>query len=285
MINKHIDKGEIIIYQPDDKSTHLEVRIDEETVWLSQNQMIELFNSTKQNISLHIKNVFEEGELTTTSTVKEYLTVQLEGTRKVQRKITVYNLDVIISVGYRVKSKRGTQFRIWANQVLTDYLLKGHVINHRIERIEKKLVEYDQKFDFLIKMTLLPNEGIFYDGQIFDAYRFASDLIKSAKKSIILIDNYVDESVLTLLSKRSTEVKATIYTASISKQFALDINRFNAQYPNVEVKSFTKSHDRFLIIDNATVYHIGASLKDLGKKWFAFSKIKLDAKEIIKKLH
>ncbi len=171
MINKHIDKGEIIIYQPDDKSTHLEVRIDEETVWLSQNQMIELFNSTKQNISLHIKNVFEEGELTTTSTVKEYLTVQLEGTRKVQRKITVYNLDVIISVGYRVKSKRGTQFRIWANQVLTDYLLKGHVINHRIERIEKKLVEYDQKFDFLIKTTLLPNEGIFYDGQIFDAYR------------------------------------------------------------------------------------------------------------------
>jgi len=284
-MSKHIDKGEIIIYQPDDKSTHIEVRIDEETVWLSQNQMIELFNSTKQNISLHINNVFKEGELTATSTVKECLTVQIEGTRKVQRKITVYNLDVIISVGYRVKSKRGTQFRIWANHVLTDYLLKGHVINHRIERIEKKLMEYDQKFDFLIKTTLLPNEGIFYDGQIFDAYRFASDLIKSAKKIIILMDNYVDESVLTLLSKRATDVKATIYTASISKQFALDIIRFNTQYPIVEVKTFTKSHDRFLIIDNTTVYHIGASLKDLGKKWFAFSKIELDALEMIKKLH
>ena len=177
----------------------------------------------KQNISLHINNVFKEGELTTTSTVKEYLTVQTEGTRKVQRKITVYNLDVIISVGYRVKSKRGTQFRIWANHVLTDYLLKGHAINHRIERIEKKLIEYDQKFDFLIKTTSLPNEGIFYDGQIFDAYRFASNLIKSAKKSIILIDNYVDESVLTLMLKRNTGVSATIYTATISKQLALDL--------------------------------------------------------------
>ena len=283
-MNSQDEKGEIILYQPDEKSTHLEVRIDEETVWLSQGQMVELFNSTKQNISLHINNIFQEGEMTTISTVKEYLTVQVEGGRKVQRKITVYNLDVIISVGYRVKSQRGTQFRIWANRVLKDYLLKGYVINQRVDRIEKKLLEHDQKFDLLIKTNLPPTEGIFYDGQIFDAYQFASDIIKSATKSIVLIDNYVDESVLTLLSKRNSEVTATIYTASISKQLKLDLKRFNAQYPKVEVKTFTKSHDRFLIVDHATVYHIGASLKDLGKKWFAFSKIELDAMELINKL-
>jgi hypothetical protein len=283
-MNSQDEKGEIILYQPDEKSTHLKVRIDEETVWLSQGQMVELFNSTKQNISLHINNIFQEGELTTISTVKEYLTVQVEGGRKVQRKITVYNLDVIISVGYRVKSQRGTQFRIWANRVLKDYLLKGYVINQRVDRIEKKLLEHDQKFDLLIKTNLPPTEGIFYDGQIFDAYQFASDIIKSATKSIVLIDNYVDESVLTLLSKRNSEVAAMIYTASISKQLKLDLKRFNAQYPKVEVKTFTKSHDRFLIVDHATVYHIGASLKDLGKKWFAFSKIELDAVELINKL-
>jgi hypothetical protein len=166
-MDSHIDKGEIIIYLPDDKSAKLEVRIDEETVWLTQAQMVELFSSTKQNISLHINNIFNEGELDQNSTVKEYLTVQIEGTRRVNRKITIYNLDVIISVGYRVKSQRGTQFRIWANGVLKDFLLKGYAINHRVDRIEKKLLEHDQKFDLLIKTNLLPNEGIFYDGQIF----------------------------------------------------------------------------------------------------------------------
>ena len=279
-----MDKGEIIIYQPDDKSTQFEVRIDEETVWLTQIQMVELFSSSKQNISLHINNIFKEGELSPVTTVKEYLTVQYEGGRKVKRNIAYYNLDIIISLGYRVKSIRGTQFRIWANRVLKDYLLKGHVINERVERIEKKLIDHDQKFDFLIKTNLLQTEGIFYDGQIFDAYKFVSDIIKSAKESIILIDNYIDESVLTLLSKRKKEVKATIYTNSISKQLKLDLIKFNAQYPKIELLLFTKSHDRFLIIDNSTVYHIGASLKDLGKKWFAFSVIKLDAKELIKQL-
>jgi len=279
-----LDKGEIIIYQPDDKSTQFEVRIDEETVWLTQIQMVELFSSSKQNISLHINNIFKEGELSPVTTVKEYLTVQYEGGRKVKRNIAYYNLDIIISLGYRVKSIRGTQFRIWANRVLKDYLLKGHVINERVERIEKKLIDHDQKFDFLIKTNLLQTEGIFYDGQIFDAYKFVSDIIKSAKESIILIDNYIDESVLTLLSKRKKEVKATIYTNSISKQLKLDIIKYNAQYPEIELVLFTKSHDRFLIIDNSTVYHIGASLKDLGKKWFAFSVIKLDAKELIKQL-
>ena len=193
-MNSPTGKGEIIIYQSDDKSTQLEVRIEEETVWLSQSQMVELFNSTKQNISLHINNIFKEGELMSSATVKDYLTVQMEGGRRVKRKITAYNLDVIISVGYRVKSQRGTQFRIWANRVLKDYLLKGYAISQRVDRIEKKLYDHDQKFDLLIKSNLLPNEGIFYDGQIFDAYQFASDIIKSATKSIVLIDNYIDES-------------------------------------------------------------------------------------------
>lgn len=188
-----MEKGEIILYQPHDKSTHLEVRIEEETVWLTQLQMVELFSSTKQNISLHINNIYKEGELSADSTVKEYLTIQIEGSRKVKRRIASYNLDVIISVGYRVKSIRGTQFRIWANKVLKDYLLKGYAISQRVDKVEKKLIEHDQKFDLLIKTNLPPAEGIFYEGQIFDAWIFTSELIRSANKSIILIDNYIDE--------------------------------------------------------------------------------------------
>jgi hypothetical protein len=280
-----MEQGEIVIYKTTGENNfQLEVRVENETVWLTQAQMVELFNSTKQNISLHINNIFKEGELEPNSTVKEYLTVQQEGKRKVKRKIALYNLDVIISVGYRVKSQRGTQFRIWANKVLKDYLLKGYAINQRVDKIEKKLIEHDQKFELLINTNLPPNEGIFYDGQIFDAYTFVSELIKTAKASIVLIDNYVDETVLTLLSKRNPDADATIYTSNITKPFKLDIKRYNAQYPKIEVKQFTKAHDRFLIIDNETVYHIGASLKDLGKKWVAFSKIKLDANEMMKKI-
>ena len=283
MIN-NFDKGEIIIYQPDDKSTQLEVRIEEETVWLSQKQMALLFDCSADNVSLHLKNIYKEEELMESATSEDFSEVQQEGNRFVKRKVVYYNLDAVISVGYRVNSKRGTQFRIWANQVLKDFLLKGYVLNKRVDRIETKLLEHDQKFDLLIRTNLTPNEGIFYDGQIFDAYKFVSDIVKSAKKSIVLIDNYVDESVLTLLSKRNTSVEATIYSASISSQFKLDLKKFNAQYPKITIKTFTKSHDRFLIIDDLTVYHIGASLKDLGKKWFAFSKIELDAMEMIRKL-
>nr|NQU93200.1 virulence RhuM family protein [Bacteroidota bacterium] len=280
-----MEQGEIVIYKAFESADfQIEVRVEDETVWLSQAQMVELFNATKQNISLHINNIFKERELDAASTVKEYLTVQFEGLRKVKRKIAFYNLDVIISVGYRVKSQRGTQFRIWAKQVLKDYLLKGYVTNQRIDKIESKLIDHDQKFDLLINTHLPPKQGIFFDGQIFDAYLFVSDIIKSATKSIVLIDNYIDESVLVLLSKRNPYVETTIYTATISTQLKLDLKKFNAQYPKIEVKTFTKSHDRFLIIDHTIVYHIGASLKDLGKKWFAFSKINLDAKELIDKL-
>jgi hypothetical protein len=283
-VNANFEKGEIILYQPDDRTTQLEVRIEEDTVWLSQKQMALLFDCSAENIRSHLNNIYREEELNEQATSKDFLEVQQEGVRFVKRKVAYYNLDAAISIGYRVNSKRGTQFRIWANGVLKEYLLKGYAINQRFDRMERKLWEQDQKFDLLIKTNLLPNEGIFFDGQIFDAYLFASNLIKTATSSITLIDNYVDESVLTLLSKRKAEVIATIYTDSLSRQFRLDLKRFNDQYPRIEVKTFTKSHDRFLIIDDSTVYHIGASLKDLGKKWFAFSKIGLDAAEMIGKL-
>jgi hypothetical protein len=276
-----VNKGEIILYHSDDNTTQLEVRIDEDTVWLTQAQMSELFQTTRNNVTLHISNIFKEKELEEDSVCKDSLLTAKDG-KKYRTKL--YNLDVIISVGYRVKSQRGTQFRIWANKVLKDYLLKGYAINQRVDRIEKKLIEHDQKFDLLIKTNLPPSEGIFYDGQIFDAWQFTSGLIRSAKKSITLIDNYVDDSVLSLLSKRDKGVTASIYTASITKHLINDLKRHNEQYPAINVHEFKKSHDRFLIIDNEEVYHIGASLKDLGKKWFAFSKINLDISELLSKL-
>ena len=275
------DNAEIIIYKTDNENSILEVHVESETVWLTQAQMRELFEATKQNISLHINNTFREGELNRDSVVKEYLTTASDGKKY---KTKFYNLDVIISVGYRVKSKRGTQFRIWANRILKEYLLRGYVLHQRIENIETKLIEHDQKFDMLIKSDIIPTEGIFYNGQIFDAWQFVSGIVKSADSSIVLIDNYIDESVLTLLSKRETGVSATVYTNKISKQLKLDLEKHNAQYPEIEIKVFKQSHDRFLIIDSKTVYHIGASLKDLGKRWFAFSKINIDAKEMIHRL-
>ena len=280
-----MEQGEIVIYRAfDNTDFQIEVRVEDETVWLNRNQIAILFDRDVKTIGKHIANVLKE-ELRSFSVVANFATTASDG--KVYQ-VEHYSLDMIISVGYRVKSQRGIQFRIWANKVLKEYLLKGYVINHRLERIENDVFYLKKKvddIDFIINTNLPPNEGIFYDGQIFDAYKFVSELVKSAKKSIVLIDNYVDESVLTLLSKRNTSVEATIYTATISAQLKLDLQKFNAQYPIIYIKTFTKSHDRFLIIDNATVYHIGASLKDLGKKWFAFSKIELDAMEMIKKLN
>ena len=275
------NQGEIIIYQSEDLQNGIEVRIENDTVWLTQAQMAELFQSTRNNITLHISNIFRENELDKFSVCKDSL---LTAKDNKTYKTILYNLDVIISVGYRIKSKRGTQFRIWANSILKEYLLKGYAVSSRIDRIEKKILEHDQKFDLLIKTSLPPNEGIFYDGQIFDAWTFAADLVKSAKKSIVLIDNYIDESVLLLLSKLSKNISAVIYTSKISAELQKDIEKYNAQYEPVEVKTFTRSHDRFLIIDNEQVYHIGASLKDLAKKWFAFSKIELDVTEMMNKL-
>jgi hypothetical protein len=279
-----MEQGEIVIYKSIDSSKfQLEVRVDTETVWLNRHQIAVLFDRDVKTIGKHIANALKE-ELQNFSVVAKFATTAADGKTY---KVEYYNLDMIISLGYRVKSERGIQFRIWANRVLKEYLLKGYVANRRFERIEDDLFHLKKRveeIDVQINTNLPPHEGIFYDGQIFDAYQFVVNTIKTAKKSIVLIDNYIDESVLTLLSKRETNVKATIYTATISKQLSLDIKRFNAQYPIIELKKFTKSHDRFLIIDHQVVYHIGASLKDLGKKWFAFSKIELNAKEMIDKL-
>lgn len=280
-----MEQGEIVIYKSFDSTDfQLEVMVEDETVWLTQSQMSELFQTTRNNITLHVSNIFKEKELVEFSVSKESLLTAADGKKY---KTRFYNLDMIISVGYRVKSQRGIQFRIWASSVLKDYLLKGYATHQRFERIETDVNYLKNKvdeIDFKIKTNLPPNEGIFYDGQIFDAHLFVSNLIKSANQSIVLIDNYVDESVLMLLTKRNPMVQATIYTANLSAQLKLDLSRFNAQYPKVEVIQFKKSHDRFLIIDHQTIYHIGASLKDLGKKWFAFSKIALDAKEMIAQL-
>ena len=270
----------IVVYQSSDGVVQLDVQLADETVWLTLNQLSILFDRNKSVISRHISNIYNEGELSRKATVAKNATVQNENGRQVVRQIEYYNLDVIISVGYRVKSLRGTQFRIWANRVLKEYLMKGYSVNNRLERLEQRVSKTEEKIDFFVRTALPPVEGVFYNGQIFDAYVFATDLIKTAKKSITLIDNYIDESVLLMLSKRKAKVRATIITRSDSKVSQLDIEKHNAQYSPIEVKACDTIHDRFLIIDNE-VYHLGASLKDLGKKLFAFSKLEMSTETII----
>lgn len=268
--------NEIILYRPNELAEHIEVRLEDETVWLNRQQLTILFGRDVKTIGKHINNVFEDGELQKSSTVANFATVQNEGGRTIERQIEYYNLDVIISVGYRVKSKQGTQFRIWATNVLRDYLLKGYALNQRMNRIENNMDHLIKKVDAIslhISSQLIPNQGVFFEGQVFDAYELASRIIRSAKSHIILIDNYIDESTLTHLTKKTKEVKVLLLTKTISDQSALDVKKANEQYGHIEIKSFDKSHDRFLIIDNTEVYHLGASLKDLGKKWFAFSKM------------
>lgn len=271
-----MEQGEIILYQPDE-AVKLEVRLEDETVWLTQAQIVDLFQSSKANISEHIKNIYDQKELEESSTVRDFRTVRQEGKRQVIRNLTYYNLDAIISIGFRVNSKRGILFRQWANKVLKDYLLKGYSINLRLNdieqrmdnrffQIERTIAEHDKKIGFFVRTSLPPIEGIFYNGQIFDAYKFAIDLVKSARHSIVLIDNYVDETVLLMLSKRSIGVSATIYTQRITQQLQLDLDKHNDQYAPIDIRTYRDSHDRFLVVDEMDVYHIGASLKDLGKK-------------------
>ena len=271
-----MEQGEIILYQPDE-TVKLEVRLEDETVWLTQAQMAELFDVKENTVTYHIKEIYNVGELEINPTTRKIRVVRQEGNRMVNRNIDFYNLDMIISVGYRVSSKRGVQFRQWANKILKDYLLKGYSVNRRLTELEQTVAEHSKKIDFFVRTSLPPVEGIFYNGQIFDAYKFATDLIKSAKQSLLLIDNYVDESVLLMLSKRSGGVSATVYTQRITQQLQLDLNKHNSQYPPIDIKTYRDSHDRFLIVDGAEVYHIGASLKDLGKKMFAFSKLDIPA--------
>jgi len=271
-VDPSIRNGEIIMYQPDE-SIRLEVRIAEDTAWLNRQQMALLFGRDVKTIGKHINNALAE-ELYGLSTVAKFATVQQEGSRIVNREIEYYNVDMILSVGYRVKSQHGVQFRQWANSVLKEYLLRGYAINQRFERLEQRVSRTEEKIDFFVRTALPPKEGILYDGQIFDAYTFASELIRSAKLRIVLIDNYIDESVLLVLAKRNEHVTANIVTKQITETLALDIERHNRQYPPITIRENSRYHDRFLIIDDA-VYHIGASLKDLGKKLFAFSKLEL----------
>jgi hypothetical protein len=275
--------GEIILYQPNE-NVQLEVRLEEETVWLTQAQMAELFQKDRTVVTRHINNVFAEGELDQESNV-HFLHIPFS-----DRPVKLYSLDVIISVGYRVKSQRGIQFRQWANKVLKDYLLKGYALNQRLLKIENQLenqqvilAEHSEKIDFFVRTSLPPAEGIFFEGQVFDAHVFVSDLIRSAKNSIVLIDNYIDDTVLKLLDKRPAGIKATVYTRQISPTLQNDINLHNAQYEPINVVEFAQSHDRFLMIDE-TVYHIGASMKDLGKKWFAFSKMEITSSQLLSKM-
>ena len=276
--------NEIILYNPDD-TLSLDVRVEDESVWLTQAQIVELFTSSKANISEHLKHIFESGELKREATIRKFRTVRREGNRSVSRTLEYYNLDVIISVGYRVNTIRGIQFRQWANKVLKDYLLRGYSINQRLmlleERIDRRLSEHDrhllqldEKVDFIVRSSLQPKEGVFFNGQIFDAYALVADLIRQAKKRIVVIDNYVDDTVLVQLSKRQPGVTVDIYDGQISKQLRQDVEKHNEQYPGVTLHKYSKAHDRFLIIDE-TVYHVGASLKDLGKKLFAFSKMEV----------
>ena len=279
--------NEIVLYQPNEQMS-LEVKLENETVWLTQQQIADLFGVKRPAVTKHLGNIFREGELDITSVSSILEHTAADG--KIY-STQFYNLDAILSVGYRVNSKNATLFRRWANQVLKEYMLRGYAVNQRIVYVEEyfdkrlraheqRIENVEQKIDFFVRTSLPPHQGIFYDGQIFDAYTFINDRIREATTRIILIDNYIDDSVLTILSKRADKVAATIYTKKPTAQLQLDIQKHNAQYPPISVIEFDRSHDRFLCIDE-TVYHLGASIKDLGKKWFAFNRMEMPTTELL----
>ena len=302
-LTQHIEQGEIILYQPDE-TVRLEVRLEDDTVWLTQAQMAELFQTTRNNVTLHIGNIFKEGELSEFSVRKESLLTAADG-KKYRTKF--YNLDVIISVGYRVKSQRGTKFRQWANKVIKDYLLRGFAINQQLMQLENRVnaridahIQMDQnhflqietalrnhqeKIDFFVRTNQPPVEGVLFEGQIFDAYKLVEALVKSAKREIILIDNYIDAAIFDLLEKREQGVAATIYTEHVDQSLQ-HLQQLNQQQyrRRIEVKEYnSRFHDRFLILDDA-LYHFGASFKDLGKRLFAFELMGIDKNLILNQL-
>ncbi|MDE6396049.1 MAG: virulence RhuM family protein [Muribaculaceae bacterium] len=274
------EDNEIILYQPD-STVKLEVRLENETVWLTQQQIADLFGVKQPAISKHLKNIFESGELIENSV---HSILEYTATDGKAYKTKFYNLDAILSVGYRVNSRNATLFRQWANKVLKEYLMRGHVVSQRFERLEYRVAKAEEKIDFFVRTSLPPREGIFFDGQIFDAYTLMCDLVRSAKRRIVMIDNYIADSVFIQLDKRLPGVSATIFTPSISRSLRQDLEKHNSQYAPIEIKTYRKAHDRFLIIDDH-VYHVGASFKDLGKKLFAFSKMEAtSADELIARL-
>jgi len=274
------EKWEIVVYQPHG-SLQLEVIVEHETVRLSQDQIASLFWIQRPAITKHLRSIYQSWELDREDTCSK---MEHMGNDGKQQYITfVYNLDMILSVGYRVNSPNATRFRRWANEILKAYIIKGYAINQRFENLEQRVAQTEEKIDFFVQTSLPPVAGIFCDGQVFDAYVFVMDLIKSAKKRLILIDNYVDETVLTMFSQRGKGVSAMIYTESISQALQLALRKQAVQYSEIEVKTYKKAHDRFLIVDRE-VYHIGASLKDLWKRMFAFSKIEIDVEYLLEKL-
>ena len=286
-------KNEIVLYQPDN-TIQLEVRLQDETVWLSQQQMVALFESTKQNVSLHINNIYKEGELQKAATVKEYLTVQNEGGRQVTRRVQYYNLDVIISVGYRVKSKRGTQFRQWALKIIKDYLLRGYAVNQRLAAVEDRidrrlhsientLQDHQEKIDFFVRTSLPPVEQVFYNGQFFEARVLLERIIKTAQKRVVIIDAYVDAATFEMLDVRAKGVQAIIYSGKDLNSLRDLHNAKDGAEPVETAVWKNASHDRWLIVDDS-VYHCGHSLKDMGQKLSAVSLLGIDAEDVIKKV-
>ncbi|MFY9088533.1 virulence RhuM family protein [Arcobacter aquimarinus] len=281
----------IIVYN--DGELELKVSVKQESVWLTQKQIAELFEVSIPNINMHIKAIYKEEELFENRTIQKYLIVQQEGKRKVKREVEHYNLDLVISVGYRINSKKATIFRQWATSILKNYIQNGYVINgekitnERFLSLENEVSNLKSKVEnisnSLENNSLKSKQGIFYDGQIFDAYVFINDLLKLATNEIILIDNYIDETVFIIFSKYPN-IKIKIYTANISKQLKLDFQKYQTQYNNIEIIEFKNSHDRFLILDKKEIYHLGASLKDLGKKWFAFSKLEIQSFDILERV-
>ena len=277
--NNQQSEKSVIIYRSEDGTIQLEVQLYNGTVWMNRQQMSTLFGRDIKTIGKHINNALNE-ELKGYSVVAKFATTATDGKTY---QVEYYNIDVVLSVGYRVKSQRGIDYRHWANEKLKNYLFRGYVDNQRIVYLEQKVAEHDKKIDFFVRTSLPPVEGIFYDGQIFDAYTFISDLLRKAQKEIILIDNYVDDSVLKMLNKRADGVSATIYTAHISENLKLDLAKHNSQYQPITIEHFNKSHDRFLIIDD-DVYLIGGSIKDLGKKVSTFVKLSISKREFLVKL-
>ena len=273
--------NDIVVYS--NGEIELKVSIENETIWLRADDIALLFDVQRPAIVKHINNIYKSGELSKEATCSILEQVAKDGKR---RKINLYNLDMIISVGYRVNSKTATKFRQWATKVLKEYIYNGFAIN-REKITQQRLLNLEKDVAFIkshIKdNTLEYKQGIFFEGQIFDAYVFVNELIKSAKKSITLIDNYIDETTLTLFAK-VPDIEVTIYTHTINKQLKLDYQKYQAQHDNITLKSFKNAHDRFLIIDDNEVYHIGASLKDLGKKWFAFSRMEKESLAVLERL-
>lgn len=282
-------KNEIVVYQPDG-TVRLEVRLGQESIWLTQTKIAELFGVQKAAVSKHLKKIFGSGELLRAATVSKMETIGMEGGRTVSRVQEFFNLDAIIAVGYRVNSLRATQFRIWATGVLKEYLLRGYAVNRRLELLEDKvdrrfrehgerIENLEGKVEFFVQTSTPPVCGVFYDGQVWDACSFVEKLIGRAKSGLLLIDNWVGPGTLDLLAKKRKDVRAEIITSTRGNTLAAsDIAKFNAQYPKLDVRYCEAFHDRFLIIDDRELYLVGASLKDLGRKCFGFTK--MDAGEI-----